>query len=239
MIISKSNAQVKYIKRLMQSVAFRYEEGVFVLESPKLILELQTQCPEMLDLVWRRGEEVSDEVFDGLSETKTSQGVLAVVKLPQWDEQTVLSNAKRVVVLDGIQDPANVGAILRSSAAFGADVVVLRFGTADPFSPKALRAGAGASWRLPIVHETDAVLHALSESILFFALDAQARLGVNRVPTDQWGLILGAEGQGVSADTVKQYAAKSISIATTDKVESLNVAVAAGVVLSQLFQAKS
>lgn len=235
MITSKANSQVKYIKRLLQSTAFRREEAVFVLESPKLVRELQTQHPEMVDLVWVRGEDVAEDVFDSICDAKTSQGVLAVVKMPLWNEMATLSEAAKVVVLDGIQDPANVGAILRSAVAFGVDLVVLRLGTADPFSPKALRAGAGAVWQLPVLLETDTVLSALTNRLSFYALDAGATDTVAAISKQNWGIILGSEGQGVSAQTIDLYGATSVSIPTSKQVESLNVAVAAGIVLAQAY----
>jgi RNA methyltransferase, TrmH family len=172
----------------------------------------------------------SAPLFDQLSETKTPQGVLALFERPRTTPPELFARRDAIVVaLDGVQDPGNVGTIVRLAAAFGAAGVALLPGCADAFGPKAIRASAGAILSVPVASVTTADL--LDCGLPLFAaagdgatIDPPARGAV---------LIFGSEGSGVSAELRAQ--ATAIAIATTGRVESLNVAASAAILLSRAY----
>ena len=99
-----------------------------------------------------------DALFQSIASTETSQGVMALVRPAEWSVEQVFRGASLVVVLDGLQDPGNAGAIVRAAEAFGATGVLFLKGTASPYHPKTLRASAGSLFRVPFVHGLDAAL---------------------------------------------------------------------------------
>jgi RNA methyltransferase, TrmH family len=177
-----------------------------------------------------------DALFQSVSSAETAQGVMALVNPPVWRLEQLLTNNALVVILDGLQDPGNAGAIVRAAEAFGATGAIFLKGTVSPYNPKTLRASAGSLFRVPVVHGMDAELAraALCQSQvqLFAAVPAASRNGAAR-PTDvdftvNCGLIVGNEARGVRAEL--RAAAIDVSIPTVG-VESLNAAVAAGILL--------
>ncbi len=184
-------------------------------------------------------EEVDERSFDGLSDTDTPQGILAVVEPPRCDLSAIRPMPKfPVLVVDGVQDPGNLGAILRTAHGLGAPGVVLLKGTADASNAKVLRAGMGASFRLPIARAT-------GEELKAWASDKRTALWVASVdgtpldratPPDRLAVIVGNEGSGVTQD-IAGLASGRVSIPLARGVESLNVAVATGIVLYEVQRA--
>ena len=177
-----------------------------------------------------------DALFQGISDTEASQGVIALVNPPAWRIEQLFSGNALVVVLDGLQDPGNAGAILRAAEAFGATGAIFLKGTVSPHNPKTLRASAGSLFRVPYLHGIDAELaHAAlrQNQVELFAGVPAPRNGTVRWLasvdlTVKCGLIIGNEARGVSAEL--RSAALDVSIPTVG-VESLNAAVAAGILL--------
>jgi TrmH family RNA methyltransferase len=167
---------------------------------------------------------VSDALFDALAETRTSQGILGLFHRPP----SRFAADKLAVALDGVQDPGNVGTIVRLAAAFDAGVALLP-GCADPFSPKAIRASAGAILNVPIAAVTAQQLIDAQRPLLYADAGGDAA-----VPPKDAILVLGSEGRGVSA-AIREHG-KAIGIETTGRVESLNVAAAAAILLWQAFR---
>ena len=165
---------------------------------------------------------VLDGLFHKLASTESPQGVLALVRLRQWTPEDLLRGTPLVVVLDGVQDPGNAGAILRTAEAFGATGAVFLKGTVSPSNPKCLRASAGSAFRLPIVTEIPAGLE-------LYAADPRAKLSVADAGlAAACAIVIGAEGSGVRPELAAR--ATGVKIPTTT-VESLNAAVAAGILL--------
>lgn len=171
-----------------------------------------------------------------IADTATTQGVLAVARLERI-ETDALSGA--IVALDGVQDPGNVGAILRSAAWFGADAVLTGYGTADPFGPKAVRAAMGGLWDVKIAATDDltANLRQLqNRGYAVFGADLDGEPVSTWAPQRDVVLVLGSEAHGLS-DAVRSLLDGRVRIATSQNadaargVESLNVSVAAGVLL--------
>src|SRR5438477_269213 len=185
-----------------------------------------------------------DALFQGVSATEASQGVMALVEPPVWTMEQLFTGCPLVVVLDGLQDPGNAGAIVRAAEAFGATGVLFLKGTASPYNSKTLRASAGSLFRIPYLHGVDAALAraALQQNrVELYAGVPQHARGAG-LPACQaggrtlaeidfsarCGLIIGNEAHGVSEEL--RSAARDVSIPTVG-VESLNAAVAAGILL--------
>lgn len=180
---------------------------------------------------------VPDEIFSQVSSTETSQGVIALVQPPLWDLDQVFRGQSLAVLLDGIQDPGNAGAILRAAEAFGASGAVFLKGSVSPFNPKAIRASAGSLFRIPVVTglEEDIVLAAIDQRRidLYAAMPHAARLLTAVDLNRRCAFIIGSEGRGVRPGLLSS--AINLRIPTV-KVESLNAAVASGILLYEAWR---
>jgi TrmH family RNA methyltransferase len=197
-----------------------------------IVSESGSRKPEIEALVWRAATApvtLTDPLFRWVADTVTPAGLAAEIDLPA--EAPDAAQMRHAVFLDGVQDAGNVGAILRSAAAFGVEAAVLGRGCADAWSPKVLRAAMGAHFALRIA-QVDGLAQALAR---FPGLKVCAVAEGGEPPaaldlTGPTGWILGAEGQGVSP-AVAALADRRASIALARGVESLNVAAAAAVLL--------
>ncbi len=184
----------------------------------------------------------TDKLFEGVAGTEAPQGVAALFRQRQWRFDDVLhgpgatsAGPPLVIVLAAVQDPGNVGTILRSAEAFGASGAVAARGTADPWSPKALRASAGSALRLPILRgmAIPVVLAQLKvAAVKIYAASSAARTDRAGEPDlrDASAIFIGNESGGVPAE-VERAADAIISIPMVETVESLNAGMAASVVL--------
>ncbi len=170
---------------------------------------------------------LTDQELERLSGGSSHQGTLAVVALPRWTPEDCLTGAGWLVVLDGVQDAANLGGIARAALAFGAAGIWYRRGGARPDNPRAYRAAAGAFLRLPIaaVDDLDAALAALEWPVWVASAHGEAMDGA-WPPAGRAALVLGSEGQGSSVGI-----GRTVSIPMREGSESLNVAQAAAVLL--------
>lgn len=175
----------------------------------------------------------SPALVRALTDARHPQGLLALFARPAASLAAVLEGARLLVVLDGVQDPGNVGTIIRTAAAFGATGVLLTEGCADPFAPKALRASAGTALLLPVVGAIRASLPKELEQrgIHLYAAAAGGRDERIELPA---ALVFGSEGQGVSEELMRRSRVVSIPIAPG--VESLNVAAAAAILIHGAMQ---
>lgn len=218
-----SSRQNPLFRRIREAI--REHAGEIVIEGPK-------QVADALRAGWKpiarveRGVDFTDELFDQLSDTRAPQNVLALFERPLHEAQTILARRDTVAVaLDAVQDPGNVGTIVRLAAAFDASGVLLLPGCADPFAPKAIRASVGA-----ILNVAVATIDTLAAPNVFYAdmhgaaADPPAREAV---------LVFGNEGAGVSAAI--RAKATAISIPMSNRVESLNVASSAAILLSRSY----
>jgi len=177
-----------------------------------------------------------DALLQTVAGTENSQGVIALVKPPEWKLEQLFRGRSLVVVLDGLRDPGNAGAILRAAEAFGATGALFLKGAVSPYNPKTVRASAGSLFRVPFLYGVDTALAraALQQSkiALFAGVPACSSPPVRPLAevdlTVKCALIIGNEARGVSG--ALRSAAIDISIPTIG-VESLNAAVAAGILL--------
>jgi TrmH family RNA methyltransferase len=169
-----------------------------------------------------------------LSEAQTTQGVVALAHPPTSDEDALFAGNPLIVVADGLQDPGNLGGLLRTAEGAGASGAYLTAGSADPFSWKALRGSMGSALRLPLVCglETEAVLARLeARGVPVFATSARGETRYDEVDlAGPVALAFGREGPVLSED-LRRRAARRLRIPLAPGVESLNVGVAAGLVL--------
>ena len=177
---------------------------------------------------------VDDGLFLKLAATESSQGVIALVRPPEWTIEQLFRGRSLVVVLDGLQDPGNAGAIARCAEAFGATGLLFTKGAVSPYNPKALRAAAGSLFRIPFVHGVDPTLAraALRQNKLDVYAAAPYAPG-RKTPADadltrKCAFVIGSESHGVSVPL--RTGAFDLSVPTIG-VESLNAAVAAGILL--------
>ena len=217
MITSKANA---WFKRVHKAVREHADE--IVIEGPKPVADAIAAGWKAIPI-----PAFAPALLKSITDTKTSQGVIGLFERPRWTADRIFSSNKLAVALDGVQDPGNVGTIVRLAAAFDAAGVIVLPGCADPYSPKAIRASAGAILSVPIVSMSAEEL-LRSEKPLFVA---DANGSTSEIPTGV--LILGNEGQGVSPEL--RRAGRAVAIATSGRVESLNVAAAAAIFLSRSF----
>jgi RNA methyltransferase, TrmH family len=180
-------------------------------------------------------ETVSDRVFDELAATEHPQGILAVVAPPRFGLDDVVVSARvPVLVLDAVQDPGNVGTMVRTAFALGAAGVLALPGTAELTNPKTLRASMGACFRLPFVPLDEPALRAWSARnavrVLVAAADGPPP---DRTSREALAIVVGNEGAGVGA-SLASWAAGRIGVPLRAGAESLNVGVAAGILLYEV-----
>ena len=244
-IKARDNPRVRRWRQLARDGRARRREGRVIVEGPHLVSACQQSGTPLVALMLsqsaaERSEHgalvarggvlpvvLADAVFKLISGTETPVGIAAEIALPEADAN--LSSAPCCVFLDGIQDAGNVGAILRSAAAFGIRHAVLGRGCADAWSPKVLRAGMGAHFAMSLAEQAD-----LTEATARFGgrlVCTGPRAGTPLMEADlsgRIGWLLGAEGQGVS-ESLAARAHLKITIPMAGGIESLNVAAAAAI----------
>ncbi len=241
-IASRDNAIFKMLSKIERHSKERREsgkailDGVHLVESciasgiePDLVIVREdcTDKPEILGIL--KGREcvsMLDTLFDRLSPVKSPTGILALLSIPVPEPA---HQPEFCAFLDEIQDPGNMGAILRSAAAAGASDIYLSRGCADPWSPKVLRSGMGAHFSLRI-HEdqdlVDAMRHYHGEKI---ALDLDADISIYDIDLrGKTGFVIGNEGAGISKEVLGCSSARA-KIPMPGKIESLNAAQAAAI----------
>ena len=247
-LTSARNPLLKQVRKAVQRGSLT-EEGLAVAESFHLLEEaLRSDCEiaavfaaesvrsavesHVRGLKSLRVTVLPDDLFRAISATEASQGVMALVRPPQWSVQEVFRAECLTVILDGLQDPGNAGAILRAAEAYGATGIAFLKGTVSPYNPKCLRASAGSVFRIPLVAAMDPQLvlaAAEQRKVGLFALMPKGSLDAGEANfSRRCALIVGSEGRGIS----ERLGAKATAVRIpTAAVESLNAALAAGIAL--------
>ncbi len=244
-IESRDNPLVGQLRRLAESSREGRRTGMTLLEGLHLVLAYEAALGAVETLVvndrglgnseiasYLRGREVvvlSDALFRALGDTETPSGLLAVAAIPS----AVALPAKPMdcVLLDGVQDPGNLGTLLRTAAAAGVDTIYLSPACADCWSPKVLRATMGAHFGINIVERANLpqVAGDFAGSVIATHLAAAVSL-YSLDLTGPVAIVFGNEGQGVSADLLQQVDTRAI-IPMSGRTESLNVGAAAAICL--------
>lgn len=241
MIISKQNRLIKQIRALSDKKE-RDNSGLFIAEGIKLVKEAlsfslkiyavigtKKWIYELGELNGVNEEKVSEEVYASVSTEKSPQGIMAVIYKPELSD---IKESKRCLLLDDVQDPNNVGAIIRTAAATGYNTVYLTENCADPFSPKSVRASMGGIFRVNTVCDNKNNLLTKIKKPLIVADMGGESIDIFR-KTEEFCLVIGNEGKGVSKE-VKKMAKFTVSIPMENNVESLNASVSAGILMYQL-----
>ena len=248
-ITSRANSLLVHMKKLAASAAYRRVQGVYLCDSPKLLAEALkwhapvreiavtggTALPPIPEGI--RAVEVPEDVMASISPMKSPQGALFTVALTSGEVPATLPGS-RYMVLDGVQDPGNVGTILRTLDAFGFDGLLLLEGCADPWSVKTVRSSMGAVFRRPVwcmKAENLPGLLARSGLPLYGTALREDTEDVRAVSLDRCAIAIGSEGQGIR-DTVLDMCQKTLTIPMTDRCESLNAAIAAAVLLWESYR---
>lgn len=249
-IRSRQNGRLKNLRqRFLRSD--RTEDGLIAIEGEHLLEEAVRSGLRIDTLFLREDRELTNELllgnpltffvatdaFDYACATESPQGVAALIEAPRWSLDALLQVANPVLlVLAGLQDPGNVGTIIRTAEAFGATGILLTPGTVHPWNQKVLRASAGSSFRLPVIFlDEDALLERLrAKSIPLYATSPQAETSlVNASLKPPLAFVIGNEGAGIPM-SVLGYCSGAIHISYSGPVESLNAAVAASILLYEI-----
>ncbi len=247
MITSMANAQVKQLVVLGKKGKERAKQGLFVVEGKKMLKEAPKEwikkiyiaeffSPEtgfLEQFVGFAMETLSDAVFQAVSDTKTPQGILGVLEMPKWDLQKMFSDSNACfLLLEGIQDPGNLGTMLRMGEAAGVTAVIADKTTADVFHPKTVRSTMGSVYRMPFfaVEDFHEMLFSLKrQGIAIYAACLQGKRMYDEPDyKGNCAFLIGNEGNGLKGDTLA-LADEWIRIPMEGSAESLNAAVAAAV----------
>ncbi|MEA2238585.1 MAG: methyltransferase, TrmH family [Thermoanaerobaculia bacterium] len=230
-MIAISSRQNVWFKRLREAVHDHADE--IVIEGPKPVADAAAAGWTPIK-IFTRGVDFTDALFDALAETKSPQNVLGLFHRPHASiDQLFVRESSIVIALDGVQDPGNVGTIVRLAAAFDANGVVLLPGCADPFGPKAIRASAGAILTVSVVNASVDELSARGWPV--FAADARGEAA--DPPAQRAVLAFGNEGSGLSPALAS--VARTIAIRMSPRIESLNVGTSAAILLARSYELRS
>ena len=243
-ISSRTNPLCTHIRKLAASASYRRRSGEFLCDSPKLLEEILLHggdlrtvvCTEDVNLpalpASVRKIIVPEDVMKSISPAQTPQGTLAVCAMQPAPLPERLSG-RRYMVLDGVQDPGNVGTILRTADAFRADGLFLVNACADLYNPKTVRATMGAVFRCPVWTCSPEELSALlkrSDLPLYGAALRSDTVDARKVDYGRCAMAIGSEGKGLSAELLT-LCDKTVLIPMHEHCESLNAAIAAAVLL--------
>lgn len=246
MITSRDNQKLKFTRSVRDG---REREYIF-LEGARLAEEGLRSGLEIADILVsesfektdRHADEiiVADKVFDSITDTKSSQGIVVIAKKPATSIDRIEGSIARadgipvVLFLQEINNPSNLGAIMRTAEAAGAQGIIVSKGSVDPFSPKSLRAGMGSNLRLPVCEGIDlagALEWAYRRGMITTAADIN---GTKAYTSIDWKaprlLVFGSEAHGLTT-TDREKIKDVVDIPMSASVESLNIAVACGIVL--------
>ena len=243
-LTSRQNARVRALRA---ALAARRAAETIAVESPHLLREaLATPGIEVLTVFAREDRAhlldelpahvesvlLTEDVFESISATEHSQGVVALVRRPEL--RHAVQRGDLLLILDGVQDPGNVGALVRSAEAFGAAAVLVTEGCADVWNGKALRASAGACFRMPVLQWSESLQASLGRCgirLLAAVPEQQGAVPVTEtVLTGGCALLIGSEGRGIS-DAMLVLADGRMTLPMLGRTESLNAAVAGSVLL--------
>lgn len=251
MITSTSNARVKELVQLQKKSKVRNEQGVFLVEGVKMYQEIpqeqlvkvyvsetfaDKQKEEINRLKDRRKlEYLSDHVFQYVSDTKTPQGILCVVRQSTYCLEDILeAEDAHLLVLDNLQDPGNLGTILRTAEGAGVTGIIISKESVDIYNPKVIRSTMGSIYRVPFVYVEDlkeAIEKVKAHGIFTYAAHLDGKNSYDKEDyTKKTAFLIGNEGNGLRKE-IADLADTWIRIPMQGQVESLNAAIATSVLM--------
>lgn len=257
-ISSKDNETIKNIKKLKEK-KYRDEAGCYIIEGIKLVKEAIEENAEikyvvicedcednvkleqnlLYDIAKNDCLYVTKKIFQSISDVTTPQGVLAVVEKKNANKQ-INYNEDIIIVLDGIQDPGNLGTILRTVDSADLKQIILSKNSADPYNPKVVRSTMGAIFRVNII-ETEDIVNTLKEmkkhnfEVAVTSLETEE--SIYNIEYKNKAIVIGNEANGVSKE-VQEIADRKVKIPMLGKTESLNASVATGIMIYEYVRGK-
>lgn len=249
-ITSASNQRIRRVLELSSRARTRRREKAFVIEGARLFSDtpedflLETFATEAFfegaderirnKITGSRGVLVTPELLKKMSDTQTPQGVVSIVRMPEWTMEDLLTASPLILILENIQDPGNLGTMVRTAEAAGASGILMSKDTVDLFNPKTVRSTMSGIFRLPAVISEDlaASLDLLKErGITTFAAHLGGEAAYDRLSyTGPTAFMIGNEGNGLTEE-ISGRADHKLLIPMHGKIESLNAAMAAGILL--------
>lgn len=256
-ISSKDNSKIKYVRSL-NSKKSREQSSSFVVEGIKFVRETilensdikfillsnsslkKIEVEEIINICISKNIEffvAEDGIFNSITDTVNAQGILAVVNKPDYARDEVLHNNNFIIFCDRIQDPGNLGTIIRTADAFGPALVILNKGCVDPYNSKVVRATAASLFRVPVL--TD-----LCNNEIFEMLKSKGFKIISTVVSSDYSfddveklnkicVVIGNEGSGVSQEIIEK-SDMNITIKMSGRSESLNASIAAGISIYEI-----
>ena len=255
MISSTSNVQIKQITALLKKSKERKEQKAFVIEGRKMFEEICQDSSRVIKAYFSDSyvkeqyankampqvpyEIVADSVFDAMAETVTPQGVLAIVKMPEYSLEDMIADAGTLVLLENLRDPGNLGTIIRTAEAAGVSGVILTKESVDIYNPKVIRSTMGAVYRVPFLYVED-FQELLSElrgrEVRLLAAHLKGEKTFDKADySGKVGILIGNEANGLSEEA-SELANEKVLIPMAGSVESLNAAVAAALLMYEAFR---
>lgn len=246
MITSTSNKQVKHIVQLQKKARMRREENVFIAEGPRMVMETpkdmlqEIYVAESFSENWDgpADEIVSDAVMKAMSDTQTPQGVLAVVKRPSYTLENILAvRPAHLLLIEEIQDPGNLGTMFRTGEGAGITGVIMHKNTVDLFHPKTVRSTMGSLYRVPfyVAEDWDTTVREIAQAgVNLYAAHLQGTKMYDMFDyRSDCAFMIGNEGNGLT-DATASLADDYLRIPMEGAVESLNAAMAAGILMYEV-----
>lgn len=233
-ITSLQHPLVKHLVKLRQDKEYRQEENAALISGTKLVNEIAKHSTIKILIATQGypGIEAEEtviaplEVLKKITGLQNPEGIAAVVNLPKSPD---LKNYDKLLVLDQLSDPGNLGTLLRTALALGWEAAFLTTGSADPFNEKAIRSAKGATFRLPLRTGSWSDLKSLLQGKQIFVADLQGQTPDTLDRQKKIALVLGNEARGVSPEAKK--IGTLVSIPMTSQIESLNVASAGAILM--------
>lgn len=254
MITSTSNSQVKRLLQLQKKSKARNEEQIFLVEGLRMFSEvpaervqkvyisesLYNKKKQDLNLERFSVEVLSDTVFQYVSDTKTPQGILCIVEQKKYDIEELLKlKNPHFIVLDNLQDPGNLGTIVRTAEGAGVNAVFLSKESVDIYNPKTIRSTMGSIYRMPVIYVED-LLELLKtfkqKGIKSYAAHLEGKNSYDKENYQSGtAILIGNEGNGLR-DEIANSADVWVQIPMQGKVESLNAAIAASILMFEVYR---
>ena len=246
MITSASNDKIKEIKKLIKSASRRKETGLYIVEGIRMVREIPADAVKTLyvaesmtdkfadicNQIPAEVEIVRDSVFQSMSDTNTPQGILAEVYQTATTEDDLFAGdaAPFLLIIERLQDPGNLGTIIRTAEGAGVTGIILSADTVDIYNPKVIRSTMGSIFRVPFVYVDDLfeVIKMMKDrNITTYAAHLNGTDYTRESYTSGTAFLIGNEGNGLT-DELTDNAQKKIKIPMCGRVESLNAAMASG-----------
>lgn len=254
MITSTSNTQVKRLLQLQRKSKARNEEQIFLVEGLRMFLEVPAERVQKVyisETLYNKKEQelnldrfsveiLSDTVFQYVSDTKTPQGILCIVQQKKYDIDELLKlENPHFIVLDNLQDPGNLGTIVRTAEGAGVNAVFLSRESVDIYNPKTIRSTMGSIYRMPVIYVDD-LLQLLSlfkqKGIKSYAAHLNGEKSYDKENYQSGtAILIGNEGNGLR-DEVASLADVWVQIPMQGQVESLNAAIAASILMFEVYR---